>query len=643
MSSQSQVRIHVLGLIILAALLVLVGRLWMLQLTSWVVYAQAAAAGNRTSVTYSPAPRGIIFDRRGAVLAENRPIWNVSIVPSRFPRDEGKAEKIIGRLASILQVPTPELREKLKAARAHRGQEAAILEDIGEDVPFKTVAQIEEQALPGVGIVESAVRSYPHGALAAHVLGYARGINDVQYQQVEDLNYWLPQHPQGQAADPTDSDPIYGRDSIFGQSGLEKEYEIQLNTAPPVPILTGRRGRTVYEVDAALTPVRLIEQRSPAVGASVYLTLDVKVQEAAEEGLRAALAGHPNRTGAAVVLDVDDGGILAMASLPSFNPNDWVKRIPAAQWKKLNEDPRTPLMNKATQGLYAPASTFKLISMTAALDTLKCAPDKTYYCPGYINEGQQRFECWEHSGHGALDFRNALARSCDVYFYEVVRKAGLDPDTIYQYARDFGLGDYTGLDLPEQSAGLVPNRNWKQKVYREGWWTGDSLNMVIGQGATQATPLQMALVCATVANGGSLLQPHLLSRIVWPEHLGLPPTVFGRRVRHQVKARPETLQIVREGMRLAVTGEHGTAGAPMRGLPVPVAGKTGSAEHLRDRPTHAWFVCFAPYDKPKYAIAVFVSEGGHGGGTAGPVARRILNALYGLKGGGSGGESTATD
>lgn len=636
-------RLHVLGLIILTALLLLVGRLWMLQLTGWVVYARAAAAGNRTSVTYSPAPRGIIFDRQGRVLAENRPIWNVSIMPARFPKDEGKAEKIIVRLAGILQVPTPELRKKLTAARARKGQEVAILEDVGEAVPFKVVAQIEEQALPGVGISESAVRSYPYGPLAAHLLGYARGINDVQYQQVEGLDYWLPQQGQdGRPDEPVESDPIYGRESIYGQSGLEKEYEIQLNTAPPVPILTGRRGRTVYEVDSALTPVRLIEQRAPAVGASVYLTLDVKVQQAAEDGLRAAMKGYRNRTGAAVVLNVDDGGIIAMASQPSFNPNDWVKRIPAAQWKRLSNDPRTPLLNKATQGLYAPASTFKLISMTAALDSLKCSPNKTFYCPGYINEGPQRFECWEHAGHRGLDFRSALARSCDVYFYEVVRKAGLDPDMIYEYARDFGLADYTGLDLPEQSAGLVPNRSWKQKVYKEKWWTGDSLNMVIGQGATQATPLQMALVCATVANGGSLLQPHLLNQIVWPEHLKLPPTVFGRKVRHQVKARPETLKIVREGMRLAVIGEHGTAGA-MRNLPVTVAGKTGSAEHLRGRPTHAWFVCFVPYEKPKYAISVFVSEGGHGGQTAGPVARSIIAALYGLKGGSGASVNTPSD
>ena len=635
-------RLHVFAVIILTVLLVLVGRLWMLQFTRWVVYSRAAA-GNRTSVTFSPAPRGIIFDRTGHILAQNRPVWNVSIIPAKFPRDEGEAEKVIVRLAGILQAPTPELRKKLKEARVRKGQEVVILEDLGEDVPFKVVAQIEEQALPGVSIAQSAVRSYPYGPLAAHVLGYARGINDRQYEQVKDLDYpLLKPSTEPDSLELVGPEPLYSRESIFGQSGLEKEYEVDLNTAPALPILSGRPGKIVYEVDATLAPVRPIEQRPPTVGASVHLALDVGAQMAAESALREALREHPNRTGAAVVLDVNDGGVVAMASLPSFNPNEWVKRIPAAQWKRLNEDPRTPLLNKATCGLYPPASTFKLISMSAALETKKVTPEKTFFCPGFIREGPQRFDCWQPTGHGSLGLRGALAHSCDVYFYELVRQQGLSSDDLATYATDFGLGETTGLDLPEEVAGLVPTREWKRNVQGQGWWTGDTINMVIGQGATQATPLQMALVCAAVANGGSLLQPHLVQRIDWPTHFGLPPQVFGRTVRRELKVKPETLQIVRESMRLAVTTEHGTAGA-MRTFPIPVAAKTGSAEHIPGKPTHAWFICFAPYDKPKYAIAVFVSEGGHGGQTAGPVARRILAALYGLKGEPGGGSEGPSD
>jgi len=387
-------------------------------------------------------------------------------------------------------------------------------------------------------------------------------------------------------------------------------------------------------VDAALNPVRLIEFRPPSVGASVYLTIDVAVQTAAEEGLRQALAGRSNRTGAAVVMDVEDGGIIAMASLPSYDPNDWVQRLPPGLWRELNSDPRKPLFNKVTSGGYPPASTFKIVSMAAALDMAKVTPQQRYYCVGQIREGPQKFECWKPGGHKSLDLREAMAQSCDVYFYELVRQAGLGPADIARYAQMFGLGQRTGIDLPDEIAGLVPSPAWKKNVYNVAWWNGDSLNMVIGQGATTVTPLQMVRACAAVANDGQLLRPHLVQRIVWPDHLHLPPTLYGRTVEATLELRPETLQIIREGMRLAVT--HGTAEAALRGMPVAVAAKTGSAEHVRGKATHAWFLCFLPYEKPKYAIGVFVSEGGHGGTTAAPVAAKIISALYGVKAQGTG-------
>jgi penicillin-binding protein 2 len=626
-----QARLHVLALACLAVLLVLVGRLWMLQFTQWGDFVRQAA-GNRTSVTYTPAPRGLIFDRKNVVLAENRPVWNVSIVPAKFPTREEEAEKVVVRLAGILRVPTPQLRPKLEAASRQTGRESVALDDeLGADLSFKMVAQIEEQALPGVIITESSVRTYPHGELAAHVLGYARSITEEQLSESKGLEY--PDF-QAQSATPTATDlprdPLYSPESVYGQAGLESRYEINRNTAPAMPILSGRKGRTVYEVDAALTPVRLIEYRLPMVGASLHLSLDAGAQQVAEDSLRQALAGHPNRTGSAVVMDVEDGSIIVMASRPAFDPNDWVGRMPAKRWQRLSQDPRKPMLNKATAGGYPPASTFKLVSMSAALDLAKATPQTRYYCPGQITEGPRRFKCWKPGGHGTLDFRQGLANSCDVYFYELVRKAGLSVSDLDEYARMFGLGEKTRIDLPEEIAGLVPNEAWKQNSYGgERWWTGDSINMVIGQGWTTVTPLQMARVCAAVANGGFLLRPHLVDRIDWPEHFGFSgPTVLTRVVDRVLPVRPETLQVIREGMRLAVV--HGTAEA-LKGLPVAVAGKTGSAEHLSNRPPHAWFVCFAPYEKPKYAVAVFVAEGGHGGATAAPIARSILASLFGLK------------
>ncbi len=266
MPGSHQLRLHVLALICLAVLLVLVGRLWMLQLAQWGSFVRQAA-GNRTSVTYAPAPRGLILDRRGVVLAENRPVWNVSIVPARFPQREDEAEKVIVRLAGILNVSTPELRPKLDAARKQMGRESVPLDEkLGADISFKMVAQIEEQALPGVIITESSVRKYPYGPLAAHVLGYARSITEKQLTEAKGLEY--PDF-QAQGAVPTASDlprdQLYSPYATYGQAGLESRYELNRNTAPAMPILIGRRGRIVYEVDAALKPVRLIEWPLPNI------------------------------------------------------------------------------------------------------------------------------------------------------------------------------------------------------------------------------------------------------------------------------------------------------------------------------------------------------------------------------------------
>jgi penicillin-binding protein 2 len=626
-----QARLRVLGGIMLVSLLVLTGRLWVLQLAQWASYAQAAT-GNRTSVKYTPAPRGMIRDTNGVVLAGNRPVWNVSVASARFPDDQAAQEKALGRMASILQAPLPALREDVHKALQSQVTEAAPLLAFGQDVPLKTVAQVEEQALelPGIVITQSFMRSYPHASLAAHVLGYARAITDDQYETIKRLDYPSP----GRADAPLDvnavtEDPIYPPDAIYGKAGLENQYEIDLHKSPPLPILTGRRGRTVYEVDATGSRVRLIEQRPPAVGATVYLTLDARVQQATEAALKAAMQGQRNRTGAAVVVDVRSGDIIALASFPGFDPNVMAGRLSPELYQQMVSDPRDVFLNKAIAGEYPPASTFKMISTTAALETGRASLGKRYFCSGAINEGHQRFGCWKKGGHGSLNLREAIAQSCDVYFYELVRDAGLTPEDLKHYAALYGFGERTGLDLPEERPGLVPDRDWK-KTQKERWWrTGDTLNMVIGQGATTVTPLQLAMATAAVANGGELLKPRLVRKIVWPEHLQLAPTVAERVVRWRLGVKPETLEIVREGMRLAITAPHGT-GRGLVTLPISVAGKTGSAEHIPGRPAHAWFTCLAPYEHPRYVITVFVSEGGHGATTAVPAARSILAALFGF-------------
>ncbi len=627
------VRLRVMAWIIGAAFMLLIGRLWILQFTNWTTYAQQAA-GNRTRKVYQPAPRGLIFDRNGMVLAENHAVYNVNIVPCDFPENEAEAEHIITQLAGILGASTAQVREGIEKIKAQSSVEPVILQDIGEDVSLEVVAAIEARRLemPGVVIDQQARRYYPHGSLAAHVLGYARPISAEQYAQVKDLVY--PSRYQELQSPSIGieaiSEPIYAPNSIYGQDGVEATYDIYEHASPAVPVLQGRRGYHLYEVDATGEILGLLEEREPVAGASVYLTIDARLQKVAEEALEEAIGNQ--RTGAVVMIDVRTGEVLVLASKPSFDPNAWVRGFSARQWQRLQNDPRTPFLNKAIAGEYPPGSIFKIISAAAALDAKGLDTSRRFHCSGIIYEGRdhQPFRCWKEKGHGYVDFWKGIAQSCDVYFYELVRspEVALDSDTIADYARRFGLGNTTGIDLPGEKEGLVRDRRWKREVQREPWTTGNTLHMVIGQGFLTVTPLQMAVVTAAIANGGELPSPHIVRKIAWPKWLGGGAELCGQSEGRKVEVDPQVLAKIRRAMRLAVTSSDGTARV-MRGLGVSVAGKTGSAEHYPTKPTHAWFVCFAPADNPQYAVVVFVSEGGYGSTTAAPIARQLLAAAFG--------------
>ena len=587
-----------------------------------------------------PAPRGLIFDRNGAILAESHAVWNVNIVPADFPRDQAEAEGIITQLASILDVPTVEIREQIEKIRSQTTLEAVPLAKIGEDVPREVVIAIEERQweMPGVISDQQARRHYPQHSLAAHVLGYARPITDEQYSQVKELTYAHPANESpAPALNPSSGELIYDHRSLFGQDGVEAayDYDIDEGTSLAVPVLQGRRGYRQYEVDVKDRPLRVLTQRQPEAGASVYLTIDARLQRIAEEALEEAIKGS-QRTGAAVMLDVRTGEVLVLASKPGFDPNAWVKGFSDEEWQRLQNDPRTPFLNKAIAGEYPPGSVFKMISATAALEANNLDTSRWFDCTGVIHEGRdhQPFRCWKPKpGHGRVNFYAGLAQSCDVYFYELVRKAGLDSDTIAEYARRFGLGSATGIDLPGESEGAVPDKEWKDAVRREPWTTGNTLHMVIGQGFLTVTPLQMAVVTAAVANGGKLLTPRIVRKIVWPGWLSRGTELYTEPQEGNVEAGASSLEKVKEGMWQAVASPGGTARV-MAGLGIPVAGKTGSAEHHPGRPPHAWFVCFAPFANPRYAVVVFVSEGGSGGQTAAPIARRLLAAAFGVMGAG---------
>jgi penicillin-binding protein 2 len=632
-------RLAALGSLVAVAFLVIVCRLWWIQLTHWSEYYEKAV-GNRTEVVARPAPRGLIHDRKGRVLAENRDVWTLAVVPGKLPAEEADRERIVGFLASALSSPeepvsTADVRAALTRVGTSGAAESVPLGELGQDLTFDQVARIEEHQLefPGVVVVSGTRRHYPYGPLGGQVLGYARAISEQQFSEMKGLIY--PLDPRDATAGETvtaTADAVYGPDAIVGFAGAEALCELDRNGQTPVPMLAGRRGRTVYEVDSTNTPQRLMAERQPAPGAGVYLTLDALAQQVAEKSLRETLKGRSEGMGAAVVLDAQNGDVLVLATEPCLDPNDWVSGFTGAQWRRALKAPGLPLLDKAIAGAYPPGSIFKVISACAALETTKLKPSDTAYCTGKIYVGRRRepFRCWyaDKGGHGVVDFYTAVAKSCNIFFYECVRRFGLDPDAIADYARRFGLGRTTGLGLSGEVPGIVPAPKFSINETGEPWRVGNSLNLVIGQDRLTVTPLQMCAVAAAVGNGGRLLTPNLVQRVRWPGWMQRQDTVeVGGRSR-PVNVRPETVAEVRRGMRLAVTDEHGTAKV-LRSLPVTSAGKTGSAQHVPGQTTHAWFIAFAPYDEPRYAICVFVAGGGTGGEVAAPIAKKVLQALVG--------------
>lgn len=608
-----------------------VGRLGQLQVVKASQFLRQAAA-NRTQTIRVEPPRGCIFDRNGLVLAENRRTWRLGIDPAAFPKDEKAADRCILRLASLFGGNASSVRRAVSIALASSVAQPVPLPKIGDRLDFATVARIEENRLdlPGIVVLEEAKRYYPNGRVAAHVLGYARVISQEQYQQYRSISVPESNLPQDEIAALV-PDRLYGPQSVTGHAGVERTCELDTSWPQPMPLLMGLPGRTVLDVDVKGQPVRVIASREAAPGASLYLTLDLAAQKIAEEALEETLREGRGIGGAVVAVDVNTGEVLVLCSKPSFDPNVWVTGLSPAAWERVANDPRTPLLNRAVSGSYPPGSTFKIISSVAAFETLGLSPTTSFRCTGRITVGWRHtvYRCWRSGGHGMVDFWRGVAESCDVYFYGLVRHLGLTSDSLAFWARQFGLGELTGIALPGEVEGLVPDPAWRRVVLHESWRLGDTLNMVIGQGYLSVTPIQMAMATAAIANGGKLYQPQIVRKILWPSWTGLPPRVTRPRLVRTIPASPATLEKVRRAMRLSVVSERGTSRV-MQGLGVSVAGKTGSAEHRPGRPTHAWYVCFAPYEKPRYAVVVFVDSGGHGGAVAAPIARRVLAGLFRL-------------
>jgi penicillin-binding protein 2 len=635
-----------------AVFAILVVQLWRLQMMQGEYY-QEAADINRFRLAQIAAPRGVIYDRRGYLLARNMPQLTVSIIPAYLPDDEAQRRDLLFRLGDMLDMPMtspPPVREARgevrPATEAEPDSEPGILDILSEaemapyrpallkkEVPRQVAMVLEEEHLdwPGVLVQAEPVREYLYGALVSHVLGYIGPIPEEQVEAYEADGYDPNRH-------------------LVGLTGVESAFERELR---------GRDGQKLVEVDVAGREVRTVGQPQATVpGYNLRLTLDLGLQQAIRDILQEQLDTLHKSQAVAIAMNPQTGEILAMVSLPSYDNNEFTGGISMQALKALQEDPDRPLVNHGISGQFPPGSTFKIVVASGALEEQVVTESTRLYCGGILwlpnrffpedPSLAQPFYCWIHHGsygrHGSMSIVSAIGQSCDIYFYQAGggyrdRFQGLGPERLAYYAELFGFGSRSGIDLPGETGGLIPTAKWKRVNYSESWVTGDTYNMSIGQGFVLATPLQVLNAAATIANGGTLYRPQIVYDIQDDE--GNTIRAFAPDVIRQVPVSPKNINLVRQGMRAAVAGPGATAWA-MNVPGISVAGKTGTAEFFVDRnkdglpdrdregnlPTHAWFATFAPYENPEIALVVFISGGGEGSGAAVPVAREILTYYF---------------
>lgn len=535
------------------------------------------AENNRIRLVPKRPARGTILDRNGKVLAGSRLSQSVSIWPIALPEDEWPP--VINRLSQILNVPTEDIQLRLEQAGYESIESITIARSVS---PAQATALAEYSGeLPGVRLEGEAVRNYPHGDLAAHVLGYTGEITQEELEARADENYRMG--------------------DVVGQLGSEAAFE---------PLLRGEWGGQQVEVDSAGRVLRILGNREAVSGNDIQLTIDLELQRAAELALG-------DTRGAIVAIDPRNGEVLAMVSRPAFDPNLFTGNISDAQWMELQEA-EFPFVNRSLQG-FAPASTFKIVTTAAGLESGHFSPSTILPTFPFLNIGGIQFWDWNNAGFGPLSFQGAMAMSSDTFFYQVGRRIG--GETLIQWTRRFGFGAKTGIELAaEESPGLVPDDAWKLENVGYEWFQGDTINMSIGQGFLQTSPLQVAVMFAVPANGGYLVTPHLLRS---DEDLS--------QWRRSLNLAPSTVTVLQEGLRQVIT--RGTATALNDASIPPIAGKTGTAE-APPRENHTWFGAYAPEDNPEVVIVAFGEHsGGGGGGVAAPMVKQVLDAYFQGRGG----------
>ena len=564
-------------------------------------YYETRSQDNRMRVQVMPPVRGLIYDRNGVILADNLPAYRLEIVPEQVE----DLSTTLDRLANIIEIRDAD-RDRFheRVAKTPRFRGVPIRLNLSQ----REVARFEVNRgdFPGVEIRAGLTRHYPLGAVAAHLVGYVGGITVQDLRRVDEKRYRGSNH--------------------IGKSGVEYSYESRLHGEP---------GSRVVETNASGRALRELEMNRPTAGESLYLTIDARLQKAAFDALG-------DQDGAVVAMDPNTGGLLALVSKPSYDPDLFVDGISHINYKRLITDPHKPLFNRALQGQYPPGSTVKPVMALAGLETDQIEADKQVWCPGFITlpGSNHRYRDWKRSGHGWVDMPEAIFRSSDVYFYKLGLKLGID--NIHRYGELFGLGARTGVDLPRENSGIMPSRAWKNGTRNQPWYPGETLNTIIGQGFMTTTPLQLAQMTSRIAGRGDGYKPHVLR--AWKNPVDGSVTSSTPTPLRPIQLNdPAHWQVVIKGMEEVIGNPRGTAYHYVgQNLDYTIAGKSGSAqvtklaqneaapdledvEHqFRD---HALFVAFAPIENPEIAVAVLVEHGGGGSSVAGPVARQVIDAF----------------
>jgi penicillin-binding protein 2 len=629
-----------LSLVVGVLLLALLSRLWFLQVLAADRYGHLAE-GNRVRQVVVEAPRGRILDRNGNVMVRNRAAWAITV---KLPElgNPTKRNQVLNRLSSLLGVPRSKIDERLQNFNGSPLRGAPVAEDVPEDKLFYLAEHSED--FPGVSPEVVALRDYPYGTLAAHVVGFVGEISKDELAS-------------GQFNGVEEGDTV-------GKAGVELTYDHWLR---------GQDGVEDFEVNATGRVVRALGGRPPVPGMDLQLSIDLKVQQQAEKSLQDGMTlarglsdktrggRYPAPAATAVVLNPNDGSVLAMASLPEYDPRKFVGGISQKDFALYSNDKTYPLLNRAVQSAYPPGSTWKPVTALSALRTNVITPQTTFHCPGSYKFGNTTFNDWTPTGHGTVDLSKGLEQSCDVYFYNLganfarseaasETKGGKAAEDMQATARSLGFGGRPTIDLPFSTRGLVPTRAWRKAYWeankdiyckgtsalykelcRDGWhWQGgEDLNIAIGQGALLVSPLQLAVGYAAIANGGTVYQPHVAQSLLSPD-TGKPVRTIGPKVTQVAPIPAGDFAAVAQGLSTVTSG--GTAAGAFSGFPLnrfAVAGKTGTAD-LPPKAPFAWFASFAPVQKPQYVVVTMVEQGGHGGESAAPVARTLYDNLFGL-------------